>query len=112
MSHSGDPEEEVIVLEEPSGEETGPRVVRVPRVPTQKEIDAHAATHLPHEEWCDSCMSGRARNKPHKAKRSGEDPPPGNHDKDPEGAGPLAVRYPKGLRLRTVEPLAVRCLRS
>ena len=34
LSHSGDPEEEVIVLEEPIREESGPRVVRVPRVPT------------------------------------------------------------------------------
>ena len=44
LSHHGDPaiEDEVIVLEEPekpSGNE--PRVARVPREPTQKEIEAH-----------------------------------------------------------------------
>ena len=67
LGHSGEPEEEeVIVVEEPKDEEPGPRVVRVPRTPTQKEIDAHNASHLPHEEWCEFCMSGRARNKPHR----------------------------------------------
>ena len=69
MGHSGGPdEEEVIVIEEPESVGPGPRVVRVPRTPTQKEIDAHNVTHLPHEEWCEFCMSGRARNKPHRSK--------------------------------------------
>ena len=68
MGHHGDPEEEeVIVLEEPERpDEGGPRVVRVPRAPTQKEIEAHDATHIPHAEWCEFCMAGRARNKPHR----------------------------------------------
>ena len=36
-SHSGDPEEEeVIVVEESKGAEPEPRVVQVPRAPTQK----------------------------------------------------------------------------
>ena len=71
LGHSGDPEEEeVIVLEEPPrevGDE--PRVIRVPRMPTQKEIEAHSATHLPHEDWCEFCMAGRGRNKPHMKKK-------------------------------------------
>ena len=54
LSHSGDPDEEVIVLEEPRKGDPGPRVVRAPRVPTQKEIEVHEATHVPHEEWCES----------------------------------------------------------
>ena len=76
LSHHGEPaEEEVIVVEEPErpkGDE--PNVVRAPRVPTQKEIDAHEATHIPHEEWCETWMAGRGRNKPHKKR------------KDPKGA--------------------------
>ena len=70
LGHHGDPDdEEVIVLEEPERpDEGGPRVVRVPRAPTQKEIDAHEATHIPHAEWCEFCMAGRARNKPHRKK--------------------------------------------
>ena len=54
LGHSGDPEEEeVIVLEEPKGVESGPRVVKVPRAPTQKDIEAHEDSHLPHEDWCE-----------------------------------------------------------
>ena len=73
MSHHGKPEVEVIeetedeveVVEEerPRGDERGgPRVVKAPRPPTQKEIDEHMATHLPHESWCEICMKGRGRN--------------------------------------------------
>ena len=78
LSHHGDPEEEeeVVVLEEPQEEiQDGPRVARVPRSPTQAEIDAHSATHLPHAEWCEFCMAGRARNELHKSmNRTSEGP--------------------------------------
>ena len=71
LSHHGEPaEEEVIVVEEPErpkGDE--PRVARAPMVPTQREIDAHEATHIPHEEWCEACMAGRGRLNPHKKRR-------------------------------------------
>ena len=52
MSHHGDPAEEgAIVLEEPERpREEGPKVMRAPRVPTAKEVEAHGATHIPHEE--------------------------------------------------------------
>jgi len=72
LSHPGEPEEEeVIVVEEPEGPgESGPQVVRAPRVPTQKEIEAHGATHIPHEDWCEFCMSGRGRNKAHRKRRT------------------------------------------
>ena len=62
LSHHGEPEVEVIeegeveVVEEPPPHEDhrrGPRLVRAPRAPTQKEIDAHMATHPPHEPWCE-----------------------------------------------------------
>ncbi|MDA8584019.1 hypothetical protein N9L68_07280 [bacterium] len=82
LSHHGQPkkeeeeEEEVIVIEEPErqgGDET--RVVRMPRVPTQKDIEAHSATHILHEEWCEFCVAGRGRNKPHNTR-----PPRGEED--------------------------------
>lgn len=61
----------MIVLEEPKEEAVvQPRVVRLPRVPTQKEIDAHSTTHLPHEPWCEVCMMGRGRNTPHRRRPS------------------------------------------
>ena len=64
-----DDEPEVEVLEEgrpDDGRGEGPRVLKAPRAPTQKEIDAHMATHLPHAAWCDICMKGRGRNSPHR----------------------------------------------
>ena len=68
LSHHGDPEEEeeeVVVLEEPQEEiQDGPKVVRVPRTPTQAEIDAPSATRLPHAEWCDSAWRAEAATNP------------------------------------------------
>ena len=75
LGHHGEPEVEVVeedeveVVEEPPPQDAcgrGPRLVRAPRAPTQKEIDAHMATHLPHEPWCEICMQRRGRNSPHK----------------------------------------------
>ena len=66
LSHYGDPEVEVIeeaeveVLEEENpncGKGDGPKVLKAPRAPTQREIDAHMATHLPHAAWCDICQA-------------------------------------------------------
>ena len=68
MGHPGDPveEEEVIVVEEPDrGDRCPARVVKAPRMPTLAEREAHMATHLPHEDWCEICMKGRGRNTPH-----------------------------------------------
>ena len=45
-------------------EESGPRVVRAPKCPTQAERDAHEALHIPHADWCEVCVRGRGRNKP------------------------------------------------
>ena len=94
LGHSGDPEEEeVIVVEEPEGSgESGPPVVRVPRTPTQKEIEAHEATHIPHEDWCEFCMSGRARNKPHRKKSKGQRARQRDTKRTPRLLEPLVVR--------------------
>ena len=83
MSHHGDPaeEEEVLVVEEPERPEKGEhRVVKAPRVPTHEERNAHEAIHIPHEEWCETCMAGRGRNKPHR-KRKRKRKVPGEHRK-------------------------------
>ena len=71
----------------------------MPRTPTQAEIGAHEATHMPHEEWCEFCMAGRARNKPHKSKnRTSEGPgeasevpgaPSGPDAEDVQPGGPV-----------------------
>ena len=59
MSHDGDPEVEVIEEGDISDDEDareGPRVLKAPKAPTQKEIDEQMATHLPHAAWCNICM--------------------------------------------------------
>ena len=64
LGHHGDPEGPVV--EEQDGDPHSPVVVRAPREPTQKEREAHEALHLPHADWCEFCMTGRARNKAHR----------------------------------------------
>ena len=61
LGHHGDPEKQSD--KETMAEEWHPPLVRVPREPTQKEREVHEATHLPHAEWCEFCMRGRARNR-------------------------------------------------
>ena len=54
LSHDGDPEVEVIEEGEEEEDEViqaGPKVLKAPRAPTQREIDEHMATHLPHAAW-------------------------------------------------------------
>ena len=72
MGHSGDPvdEEEVIEIEEPDrGDRCPAKIMKAPRVPTLAEREAHMATHLPHEDWCEICMKGRGRNAPHRRRK-------------------------------------------
>mgnify|MGYP003325470841 CR=1 FL=1 len=94
LSHHGEPaeEEEVIVVEEPEGpEKVEHRVVKAPRVPTQEERDAHEAMHIPHEEWCETCMVG-AEIRPTKSERVRRRKVPGEHRKL---VIPLTDRWPK-----------------
>ena len=93
LSQDGDREVEVIEEGDSSdAEDEGarPRVLKAPRAPTQKEIDEHMATHLPHAAWCDICMKGRGRNTPHRggaqrwARKAQEEEP--EEESESEGA--------------------------
>ena len=100
MSHHGEPAEEeaVIVIEEPEKEEkVEPRVVRAPRVPTQEERDAHEATHIPHEEWCEVCVAGRGRNKAHRKRKEapGSSSDGGSSDASPDADDPVKGPVPR-----------------
>ena len=91
-------------------------------MPTQKEIDAHAATHIPHEDWCEYCMAGRGRSKPHKNRdreapaRAGEaqeglevseagDASDGSPPEDASGCGPVLCRRSASSDLAAVSTL-------
>ena len=42
-----------------------PKMIRSPRVPTKEEREVHNTIHIPHTDWCEYCVRGRSRNKPH-----------------------------------------------
>ena len=69
LGHHGDPGDQSDTVGGP--DQWKPSVIRVPREPTPKEREVHEATHLPHAEWCEYCMRGRARNKGHRKDGSG-----------------------------------------
>ena len=52
--------------EEEENEATAPRVLKDPGQPSQKDIDDHAATHLPFRSWCSECVRGRKNNPAHR----------------------------------------------
>ena len=41
-----------------------------PKVPTQAQIDAHNATHLPYRSWCPHCVAARRPNSHHRSSSS------------------------------------------
>ena len=42
------------------------KVMRDPGSPTKKEIDEHKITHLPFLAWCAACITGSAKDRPHR----------------------------------------------
>ena len=48
------------------GEEAqGPVMARIPGEPTQEEREEHMITHVPYRQWCQHCVSGKAKSPPH-----------------------------------------------
>jgi hypothetical protein len=71
----GEKQREETEEEAPQGEEESdseeaakPKTVHAPKGPTRKEREEHEATHMPYRAWCQHCIRGRGRNKPHKRK--------------------------------------------
>ena len=46
--------------------------VKAPKPPTEAVKEQHALTHLPFEAWCDECVKGRGKEKPHRHVEPGE----------------------------------------
>ena len=42
---------------------------RQPNEPTETERLAHNRTHIPFADWCESCVRGRGRDDPHRARQ-------------------------------------------
>jgi hypothetical protein len=43
-----------------------PKIPPSPILPTEQEVQQHDITHLPFRSWCPHCVSGKARNRPHR----------------------------------------------
>ena len=67
----GEPHEREQGSQEENEERAPAKLIRAPRTPSQSERELHEALHLPHAEWCEYCMRGRARNKGHRTYGSG-----------------------------------------
>ena len=48
------------------------KVARDHLIPTQREIDEHCGTHLPHRSWCEVCIKARARENAHASQKPGQ----------------------------------------
>ena len=59
QDEADDSPEAIIGEEEKVEGTTKPKVVRVPRVPTQRETGEHEAVHLPHADLCEVCTKRR-----------------------------------------------------
>ena len=46
------------------------KIKRIPQMPSQKEIDEHMVTHVPFRNWCEFCVFGKARDDPHRRKKT------------------------------------------
>ena len=51
------------------------RVARNPGDPTDKEVEEHNVTHLPHRSWCPVCVKARGKEEAHKKVREQGDVP-------------------------------------
>ena len=71
-TQNGEPETEMAQGEEENESMNPPaKMIRVPRTPSLSERELHESVHLPHAEWCEFCMRGRGRNKPHRHRKEG-----------------------------------------
>ena len=71
-SEQGEEREDEDGTDKDEEEAQEPVTRRAPKGPTKEEREKHEATHLPFREWCQHCIRGRGRNKPHKKKAEEE----------------------------------------
>ena len=67
-SEQGEEREDEDAADKDDEEAQEPVTRKAPKGPTKEEKEKHEATHLPFREWCQHCVRGRGRNKPHKTK--------------------------------------------
>ena len=55
--------------EGPTTEDRKPKKIADPRRPRKEEVEAHELTHVPYRSWCEVCVRGRGKSRPHTAGR-------------------------------------------
>ena len=56
-----------------SEEAISPITMKDPGAPTDKELEHHSITHLPHRSWCEICVASRSKDRPHFRRTSSEE---------------------------------------
>jgi hypothetical protein len=74
----GETDDEELAAQHPAGdgmeeEAAIPRVLKDPGQPTARDIEDHAATHLPFRSWCSECVRGRKKNPAHYRQAAAEE---------------------------------------
>ena len=72
-SEQGEEREDEDAADKDEEEAQEPATRKAPKGSTKEEKEKHEATHLPFREWCQHCVRGRGRNKPHKKKTEEEE---------------------------------------
>ena len=57
---------EDLMFEQESDEALRPNVIRDPGAPSEKEVQEHSITHLPHRSWCPIFVESRDKDRPHR----------------------------------------------
>ena len=42
-----------------------PKKIRTDSKPSKEEVEEHMLTHMPYRSWCEHCVKGKAKGKPH-----------------------------------------------
>ena len=53
--------------------ETYNKVVKIPNMPSQEEIDQHMTNHVPFRSWCPHCVAGQAQPSQHRRRSQEEE---------------------------------------
>ena len=51
--------------EEEDVEAQSPKAMKAPKIPTAREVEEHELTHCPPRSWCEHCVRGQAKDRPH-----------------------------------------------
>ena len=57
---------------EPCGEGMSARIAKLESLPSNKEVEAHNASHVPYRSWCPHCVNGKGKASGHRKQDSSQ----------------------------------------